>query len=394
MTRAARLALAAAFASCASLALPASALAAPKAAAATGPFDAAMAIVDDPAELARRAPEAEKLLDQVVKTDPKNVDALYNLGLLAHRRGDFATARQRWQAALTVKADYYPAKARLLWLDREKDPKAVQAQLEAIIKADRFQPEARNLLAQLAIGAKKWDVAIKHARNVLLGDPDNVNAYLNLAVAYYRRGLPEQAGLIASNALERQPKAAALHNMMGLVYLARDDSRHASEEFVKALQIDPSQVDARVNLGSLELAYGDFKTALSRFDQVLKLEKDAGQKPDPMVVLSRAVTLRGLQRYDEAEKGYREALRLDPKLDDARYNLCVLYHQYKDKGEDRAKWLEAKKVCQDYLSRIKRKHPKYREIRKRIRSIVKTLEVLTPSEPTPPAPDGAKPTGG
>ncbi len=391
MTRAARLALAASFATCALGTLPATSYAA-KADAAAGPFDAAMAIVDDPAELARRAPEAEKLFAEALKADPKNVDALYNLGLLAYRRGDFAAARQRWQQALAVKADFYPAKARLLWLDHAKNPAAAKSQLEAIIKADRFQPEARNLLAQLAIENKKWDEAIKHARNVLLGDPDNVNAYLNLAVAYYRRGLPEQAGLIASNALERQPKAAALHNMMGLVYLARDDSRHASEEFVKALKIDPAQIDARVNLGSLELAYGDFKTALSRFDQVLKLEKDAGQQPDPMVVLSRAVTLRGLQRYDEAEKGYREALRLDPKMDAARYNLCVLYHQYKDKGEDRAKWLEAKRVCKDYLGRIKRKHPKYREIRKRIRSIDQTLKVLTPAEPTPPA-GGGKPAG-
>lgn len=391
MPRAARLTLAAVFASCLLGALPGTSVAAGKKAA-VGPFDTAINIVSDPAELARRAPEAEKLFAAVVKADPKNVDALYNLGLLAYRRGDFAAARQRWKQALAVKADFFPAKARLLWLDGAKNPKAVQPKLEAIVKADRFQPEARNLLAQIAIQDKKWDVAIKNARNVLLGDPDNINAYLNLAVAYYRQGLPEQAGLIASNALERQPKAAALHNMMGLVYLSRDDSRHASEEFVKALKIDPSQIDARVNLGSLELAYGDFKTALSRFDQVLKLGKDAGQQPDPMVVLSRAVTLRGLQRYADAEQGYREALRLDPGMDEARYNLCVLYHQYKTKGEDRAKWMEAKKVCEDYLHRIKRKHPKYREIRKRIRSIDKTLKVLTPAEPTPAASGaGAKP---
>ena len=32
-----------------------------------------------------------------------------------------------------------------------------------------------------------WEGATKHARNVL-GDPENVNAYVNLCVTYFKQG--------------------------------------------------------------------------------------------------------------------------------------------------------------------------------------------------------------
>ncbi|RZV45871.1 MAG: DUF4170 domain-containing protein, partial [Sphingomonadaceae bacterium] len=129
----------------------------------------------------------------------------------------YASAEEAWRGALRVKADYLPAKARLAQLTLERGQRTEGLRvLEQIIEENPFQAEARNLLAEAAIHSKDWDKAIQHARNVLLGDPDNTNAYLNLAVAYYRQGLVDQAWLITKNALDRRPEAAALHNMMGL----------------------------------------------------------------------------------------------------------------------------------------------------------------------------------
>lgn len=348
-----------------------------------GPFEEAMVIVTDATKLARQSAVAIERLREAIRQDPKNAHAHYNLGLLLQMAGDQTGAAGGYRGALRADADYLPAEARLTGLDLHtaRHAEAV-TRLERIIEESRFQAEARNLLAGVAIEAGDWDTAVKHARNVLLGDPDNENAYLNLALAYYQRGLVDQAWLIASNALDRKPAAAALHNIMGLIYLKKDDSRHATESFLQALKFDPQLVDARLNLGALELAYGDFDSALERFERVLEVRPD-----DPMVVISRAVALRGLKRYPEAEAGYDKALALRPGMLEAEYNLCVLHYQYT------SEYRKARAYCRRYANRIDRSDPKYKEVKRRLKNIDSIIETLATQPPAPEAtePDEAPP---
>lgn len=341
-------------------------VAVPTLASAGSPFDDAMVILKDAKQLSKKLDTAQTKLEEAIKADPKNAHASYNLGLVHQRKGNTGEARKAWQRTLQVQPGYQAAKARLAELDlRAGQTAAAKSALEEIIKADRFQPEARNLLAEIALGSKNWEEAIVHARNVLLGDPNDTNAYLNMAIAYYRQGLVDQAWLIVSNALARKPEAAALHNMMGLIHLQRDDSRSATDSFLKSLETDPDQQDALLNLATLELSYGAFKSALKRFDKAVKrAPRDAD------LVLSRAVALRGLERYDDAAKGYEQALTLRPGWLDAEYNLCVLHHQYTQQYE------AALTRCQSVLNRLDKKHVKLNELRRRVKSLAATIEAL------------------
>ena len=232
-----------------------------------GAYEDGLAIVNDPLKLAARLADAKQKFAEAARSDSKNAHAWYNLGLLHQMSNDVSQAQEAWRSALKADPKYLPAHARLAHLEYERGNKAAGlANLERIIVDNRYQPEARNLLAAIAIEAADWDAAIKHSRNVLLGDPQNVNAYANLAIIYYRQDLVDQAWLIATNALERVPNAAALHNILGLIYLKRDDSRQAATSFIKALKANPRQLDAKLNLAAMELAYGDFDNALKRFD--------------------------------------------------------------------------------------------------------------------------------
>lgn len=342
-------------------------LAIPSSAAIAGPFEDAMAIVVDAKKLSERADEAERLFRSALSNKAQAADAGYNLGLLLKRKGDVRGARTTWQEVLSVQPTHPGARAQLAGLDLAAPataPNAVKT-LEGIIEGDRFQPEARNLLAAWDLSNGRFDDAIRHGRNALLGDPDNIDAFLNVAIAYYRKGLPDQAGLIASSALEKNPKAASLHNLMGLVFLSQDNSRAATEAFTAAIDADPSNEDARLNLASLELAYGNFEAALKRFDQVLKTRADS-----PEIVVSRAVALRGLSRFDDAEKGYRAALTMPGADPDIEYNVCILHHQYTQK------WQDALTTCSAFLSRIGKDHPKHSEVTRRVKAIEATIRAL------------------
>ena len=190
-------------------------------------FDKGISIVKDRKQLATRAKEAEEAFRAALKADPKNHLAKYNLGLLMQRRGG-SLAQQMYKDTLSINSSYLPARARLYglklseatteeerakWIGKLEEmvtcPEDVDC--DKIKEKDPYQPEARNILAGLAIEEERWEDAARHARNVLLGDPDNINAYVNLAVTYFRQGLADQTWLIVSNALERQPTAAALH---------------------------------------------------------------------------------------------------------------------------------------------------------------------------------------
>lgn len=348
-------------------------------AAAAGPFEEGLKIVRDPTLLATRAADAEKHFRACVDKDAKAYEAWYNLGVLQLRRGDKATARESFQRAIAAEPKHLAARAQIAGLDLANpalEQTAFATLTDIVEKEDRFQAEARNLLAAYEIKRKNWDAAIKHGRNALLGDKDNINAFLNIAIAYFRQKQYDQAGLVASSALETHPEAASLHNLMGLVYLQQDNSRQATESFQTALKWDPTYDDARINLGALELAYGNFDSALKRFDEAIKKRPD-----DVELVISRAVALRGLGRFDEAEKGYVDAKRIAPANADVDYNLCVLHQQYTQKMD------AAKLACEAYVGRIDKGNPKFAEVQKRLKSIEATLKVLN----RPGAPGGTAP---
>lgn len=347
-------------------------------------YEDAMKILSDAKAVASRGADAERLLRSVPAQSEKGRDAAYNLGLLLAHRGDLVGARTAWKNALSIDPKHAGSRAQLAGLELSSPATSAGAvaTLDEIIKEDRFQQDARNLLAGYEIergtallgrtdkaaqaeAKAAFDAAIRHGRNVLLGDPENIHAFLNVAIAYMRQGLYDQAGLIAANALDKHPDAAALHNVMGLVYLNQDNSRAATESFLAALAADPNNDDARLNLAALELAYGNFDSALKRFDDVLK------QRPnDPQIMMSRAVALRGLERYDEAEKGYLAARERDKDNGDIDYNLCVLHQQYTQKYEAAKQW------CETYLKHLDKSHPKFAEVTRRVKSVDATLKAM------------------
>lgn len=345
------------------------------------PLEEGAKIANDPVQMAARGAEAERLFVQCTTDTPKNIDCWYDLGLLRLHMGNPTGAVEAWRRGLTVDPQHEPTRARLAALEIAKgNVEAGLKTLEDIVAANRFQPDARNALGAYALSQGRWDDALKHSRNVLLGDPRNADAALNAAIAYYRQGLYDQAGLIASSFLEKDPGAAALHNLLGLVFLQKDNTRKATEHFMEALKSDPGHADARLNLAALELGFGNFESAYKRFGEAL-----ADRPNDPEIVLSRAVAARGLERYDEAEQGYLKALSLRPGFPDAEYDLCVLHQQFTQK------WHEAKKHCDAYAAMIDAKHPKFREMKKRTKSIDTTIMVMERKKAQDTAPEAPAP---
>ena len=92
------------------------------------------------------------------------------------------------------------------------------------------------------------------------------------------------AALVASQAMRKNPKYAAIHNTSGLIQVELRNFNGAVKSFAAARQLDPDFFEAQMNYAALNLSFRGF---------------------------------------EEAEKAYREALRLKPKEYEAHLGLAL-----------------------------------------------------------------------
>ncbi|MES1244514.1 MAG: tetratricopeptide repeat protein [Acidobacteriota bacterium] len=101
--------------------------------------------------------------------------------------------------------------------------------------------------------------------------------------------------------------------------LELDDSAAAMDAYRQALEIDPTMVDARLNLGRLLHEAGRTVEAEGHYRSTLETLPD-----DPTALFNLGVALQDLGRPAEAAEVYEKALEIDPALADAHFNLALV----------------------------------------------------------------------
>lgn len=101
-----------------------------------------------------------------------------------------------------------------------------------------------------------------------------------------------------------------------------DEPEAAMDAYRQALEIDPTMVDARLNLGRLLHEAGRTVEAEGHYRNALETRPD-----DPTALFNLGVALQDLGRPAEAAEIYEKALEIDPALADAHYNLAVVYEE-------------------------------------------------------------------
>lgn len=119
--------------------------------------------------------------------------------------------------------------------------------------------------------------------------------------------------------LARVPQSGPLYDLLGLVHAARNELPAAEAAYRRAVQLQPSLVDAYVRLAELYDATGRFEQAIANADTARRL--------DPRNL--RALMALGIghqQRGDSAlaREAYEAALRVDPGFAGAANNLAYL----------------------------------------------------------------------
>jgi len=281
---------------------------------------------------------AQLILTQVLKADPRNVQALSaRANLTLQGKSDVPAAIAQYREVLAVDATVANAHAALITLlMQQQDLAGAKAQMESMRKLLPKNFLTGYLDAQFALlegDLRKarsliqvlLQVAPQNARaNVLAGsieaqagalrlaedyfskalqvDPDFSLARRMLAKTYLRSGAADRA-LAIVEPLVAQGKDAEAIAIIGEAYLQRGDLQRAEASFVKAASLDPHDSQSRISSALIRVGKGDTEAGFAELHEVVRTDPTAHSAMALVSALLRSNdSKRAIAAIDSVEK--------------------------------------------------------------------------------------------
>jgi tetratricopeptide (TPR) repeat protein len=188
--------------------------------------------------------------------------------------------------------------------------------------------ESRAQLAELARLTGDHDRAQEQARQALIRDPKNLDAYKTLIRSNLDRKQYAMAELVGVRALKISTTDPDLYLAIGDTQLAKGGVDKAAAQYQKAIEASAGFVPARLALARLALKDEDFAAAEKHLSRAVA---DGGGSAE--VHLDLGVAYRGLGQPDKALAEYEAAEKLQPKLAAIYLNRGIVMQRYKDAPE-------------------------------------------------------------
>jgi len=185
---------------------------------------------------------AVELLSRAIEVDPNFVVAHYTLGMIHQNLGN------RWKAA---------------------------AQFRAATQLDAAYPEPYKALGDLFLAAPRrlFDQAVEAYTKAIELRPFYADAYVGLGDARAAKGDVDGAVKAYQTALVHNPLNPKVHMSLGKIYYAEKGLYYESvNAYKKAIELDPSSVDARMGLGEVYEDKGLYKEAMGEYKHVVELD--------------------------------------------------------------------------------------------------------------------------
>jgi len=304
------------------------------------------------ARIMKNNKDAIEAYENLATSWPGDVDVQYNLGTLYMAAGDYNKARAMFAKILV--AD--PRNIKALWelgvvdntLGKPED--ALESLNKGLFLANQVDNQELKALILLSTGISyrllnKPDEAMRNyqdsiAINQTLGQKRGVAAALDeIAIVQSTLGKSDDALASYSKALALLREIGMNEEQgdtlldMGTIYQDRGDYDQALAHYKQALQIQREIGDQAAealcltNIGSVYLAKGDTDNAFTNYQQALQLREKLGVPDDiaqTLEGLGEAYTHTG--QYDQALNSLMQALDLARKVNDAQ-TIAVVSHQ-------------------------------------------------------------------
>ena len=240
---------------------------------------------------AGRLKEAVQGFEAVIARDFSNYSAHFGLGLALYRLGDLRGAAFEF-TQLTV-----------------LDPNRFEGWFNLGVVRDRQ--------GQAGEAAQVFAKAIEVGEKANLSAGELKPAYIGQVKALRTQGQHEAAATAARKGLEKVPGDAELTSLLADSLVKANKPLEALPVLYQILANDPANVQAVSQIADIYTAQGMPLRALREIDRGLEATQDNAARAQ--LLLKKA----SLQQGREQQASLQEAIRLDPKLWAAHYNLGV-----------------------------------------------------------------------
>ena len=146
--------------------------------------------------------------------------------------------------------------------------------------------------------------------------------YFNKGVYHYQQGEVSKAIQAYQKAVDLDPSFVEAYNNLGIIFQEMGDLESAFKSYRKAIEVDPHYVKSLNNLGIIHYLRGEDGQAIDLFKKALSIN------PDHIETHIHLGTL--YKKMGQSEKGiesYQKALAINPHHGETHYNLGLLYEQ-------------------------------------------------------------------
>jgi tetratricopeptide (TPR) repeat protein len=200
---------------------------------------------------------------------------------------------------------------------------AAEKRLLAEINRDPHSSEAARLLQFLGgvyfLDHDAWGAAVAWNKAKTIAPLPPAVAF-SLVMAYIRIGHSDWARKELETLTRENGENALYPYWLGRLDYDADQYDHAILRFQKAIQLSPDMAQAYNNLGLCYFRQNHKRLAVVNYQKAIDLNLKSGHL-DAWPYLNLAITERSLNRQSDAERHLHEAIRLDPHLAVAYFQL-------------------------------------------------------------------------
>ncbi len=258
----------------------------------------------------------------------------YLRGFAEETRGDHEAAAASYRAALAIEPDLVPAIQRLARSEAERGrPDEAAALWSRALELRPGFPPALYGLGSLALERGGAETAADYLERAVAAEPGAGRGHYSLAMAYRHLGdegraarhfaqashtdFPFEDPLIGE--LAYLPAGSAALVQQGLIAVQAGEFAAAATVFARAIEADPTNVEAHRHLALAHVDAGQFEQAETAYEELLALDPD---QASAHFELAQLLANRG--QAAEAIGHLTRATALAPDYKQAHYQLALL----------------------------------------------------------------------
>jgi tetratricopeptide (TPR) repeat protein/DNA-binding beta-propeller fold protein YncE len=266
--------------------------------------------------------KAQDSLEQAIKMRPQDPSLYRALALVQLERKDLAGAVDSLQKALEVSS--HDAEAMVILGEiyfEQKDYAKVERQIKLALQEDPKNFSAQLLQGRSLAARGQNEDAILALQDALGLRPDEVETLQVLAGVYVSLSQPAEAEKVLRQVMAKNPVLACPHLQLARVLAGKGDAGGALAEYQKAIELEPKELPARLELSQLYLSGKQYDQAEAQLQAAIALAPEQ----------AAAHLLLGCVRVESNKVGdaireFQEAIRLDPRPAEPHFALGRLYY--------------------------------------------------------------------